>query len=190
MNIVCIAWGSLLWKPQPLKLASNWHPDGPRLPIEFVRQSEDSPELALALCETAQPMPTYYAYLATQNLDTARAMLRSREKITPARPDWIGSIPPLDGARADARIAAWLAAKGIDAAVWTALPPKSAGRNGRVASAEELVAWLDGLEGERRAGAEEYVRRTPAHIDTAYRRAIARRLGWRPLRDAHVTRRS
>ncbi|MGG7605864.1 hypothetical protein [Massilia sp. BKSP1R2A-1] len=28
MNIVCIAWGSLLWKPGPLKLASGWHPAG------------------------------------------------------------------------------------------------------------------------------------------------------------------
>lgn len=190
MNIVCIAWGSLLWKPQPLQLASNWHPDGPRLPIEFVRQSDDSPELALALCERAQPMPTYYAYLATRDLDSARAMLGAREKITPARPDWIGSIPPRDGARTDARIAAWLARKGIDAAVWTALPPKSGGVNGRVASVHELLAWLDSLQGEERAGAEEYIRRTPAHIDTAYRRIFARQLGWAPLRDAHVTQRA
>lgn len=190
MNIVCIAWGSLLWKPQPLKLASGWHPGGPRLPLEFVRQSDDSPELALVLCESAKTMPTYWAYLATDSLDEARAMLGAREKITPARPDWIGSIPPVDGARADARIAAWLEEKGIDAAVWTALPPKFGGVSGRVPTAEEAVAWLDSRSGDERAGAEEYLRHTPAHIDTPYRRLIAARLGWRPFRDAHVTART
>jgi hypothetical protein len=39
MNIACIDWGSLLWKPQPLKLASGWHRDGPLLPLEFVRHT-------------------------------------------------------------------------------------------------------------------------------------------------------
>jgi len=75
MNIVCIAWGSLLWKPGALKLASGWHPGGPPMPLEFVRQSDDSPELALVLCESARLMPTYWAYLDTQDLTSARAML-------------------------------------------------------------------------------------------------------------------
>lgn len=39
MNIACIAWGSQLWKPHPLKLASGWHRDGPLLPLEFVRRT-------------------------------------------------------------------------------------------------------------------------------------------------------
>ncbi|KQQ97227.1 hypothetical protein [Massilia sp. Leaf139] len=187
MNIVCIAWGSLLWKPHPLRLASGWHPGGPRLPLEFARDSDDSAEVALVLCDEAKLMPTYWAYLATGDLDAARAMLGAREKITAARPDWIGSIPARDGAVEDARIKDWLRGRGIDAAVWTALPAKFGGKNGRVASATEVVARLDGLDPERRAAAEEYVRRTPAHIDTPYRRLIEARLGWTPRRDAHVT---
>lgn len=187
MNIVCIAWGSLLWKPGPLKLASGWHPGGPPLPLEFARQSDDSPELALVLCESARPMPTYWAYLATQDLGSARAMLQAREKITPAKPEWVGSIPPAEGAAAHPRIAAWLRAKRIDAAVWTAVPPKFDGQNGRVPTPDEVVAWLDSCSGEQRAAAEDYIRRTPAHIATRYRRHIEARLGWLPLREAHVT---
>ncbi len=187
MNIVCIAWGSLLWKPQGLKLASGWHPGGPPLPLEFARQSDDSPELALVLCERARLAPTYWAYLATGDLDEARAMVREREKITLERPEWIGSIPARDGAREDPRIAAWLRARRIDAAVWTAVPPKFDGENGRVPTADEVVRWLDSRNGEQRAAAEDYIRRTPAHIDTCNRRAIQARLGWRPLREAHVT---
>lgn len=187
MNIVCIAWGSLLWKPAPLQLASGWHPSGPRLPLEFVRNSDDSAEVALVLCEGARPMPTYWAYLATHNLMEARAMLAAREKVTPERPDWIGSIPAVDGARADLRIAAWMRRMRIRAAVWTALPPKFGGESGRVPTAEEVVRTLDALPPQERAEAERYVRRTPAHIDTRYRRVIAAQLGWTPARDAHVT---
>lgn len=188
MNIVCIAWGSLLWKPGPLKLASGWHPGGPRLPLEFVRVSDDSPEVALVLCEGARPQATYWAYLDARDLDAARAMLGAREKITPARPDWIGSIPAHAGAVEDPRIAAWLHAMRIDAAVWTALPPKSRGMPGRAPSPEEVFAAFHRLGPDERAAAEEYVRRTPAHIDTGYRRLIEARLGWRPRRDTHVTR--
>ena len=189
MNIACIAWGSLLWKPQPLKLASGWHPDGPRLPIEFVRQSDDDPELALALCEGARLTPTYWAWLATRDLATARAMLAQREQIRPGYPECVGSIPPMDGAQADERIAAWMKGKGIDAVVWTALPAKFAGASGRAPTREEAVAWLDSLQGAARAKAEDYVRRTPAHIDTRYRRFFEQRLGWRPLREAYITQR-
>jgi hypothetical protein len=78
------------------------------------------------------------------------------EEITPERPDFIGSIPAVDGAREDPRVA----------------------------------AWLDELDGDERATAEHYIRRTPAHIDTPYRRLIEARLGWRPLREAHVTQRT
>ncbi len=187
MNIACIAWGSLLWKPAPLKLASGWHPSGPRLPLEFVRVSDDSPEVALVLCEGARLQATYWAWLDASDLDAARAMLGEREKITPARPDWIGSIPPVGGAQVEPRIAAWLKEKGIDAVVWTALPAKSAGTPGRVPSPSEVLAAFAGLPPSELREAEEYVRRTPAHIDTAYRRYIEARLGWLPRRDAHVT---
>lgn len=188
MNIVCIAWGSLLWKPAPLKLASGWHPGGPRLPIEFVRKSDDSAEVALVLCEGARPMPTYWAYLDAPDLAAARAMLGAREKISAGRPDHIGTWPPVEGAGTDARIAAWLARMRIDAAVWTALPAKFAGEAGRVPTPHEVVEALERLPAGERAQAERYVRCTPAHIDTDYRRFIEARLGWRAGRDAHVTR--
>jgi hypothetical protein len=129
-------------------------------------------------------------WLATRDLDTARAMLGEREQIRPGYPECIGSIPPIDGVKPDPRIAAWMKGKGIDAVVWTALPAKFAGASGRAPTLEEAVAWLDSLQGAQRAKAEDYIRRTPAHIDTRYRRLIEQRLGWRPLRDAYVTQRT
>jgi hypothetical protein len=188
MNIVCIAWGSLLWKPGALKLASGWHPGGPLLPLEYARDSDDSAELAIVLCPGVPRVATYWAYLDTADLAAARAMLAAREKIHPGHPEWIGSIPAVDGAAVQPDIAAWLRARNIDAAVWTALPPKTAGTEGRMPSADEAVAFLAGLAGATRETAEFYVRRTPPHIDTRYRRLIEARLGWRPLREAAVTR--
>jgi hypothetical protein len=189
MQIAVIAWGSLLWKPGPLKLASGWHPGGPLLPLEFVRNSEDTPELALALCEGARMCPTYWAYLDAPDVPLARAMLREREKIDPAHPEWVGTVPasaevntPMAG-----RIEAWRRDKAIDAVVWTAVPARFAGSEGRVPSAQEVLHWLATRTGDERAAAEHYIRRTPAHIDTRYRRLIEAVLGWRPLREAYVT---
>ncbi|MGO4478661.1 hypothetical protein AB4Z32_20640 [Massilia sp. 2TAF26] len=88
------------------------------------------------------------------------------------------------------RITGWMRGKRIDAVVWTALPAKFDGASGRAPTAGEAVAWLGSLRGDERAKAEDYIRRTPAHIDTPYRRLIEARLGWRPLREAYITQRS
>lgn len=179
VKIACIAWGSLLWEPGPLKLASGWRPDGPLLPLEFVRDSDDSDELALVLHEPAPPMPTWWALLDTTDLDAAREMLRQREKIRPEYPQWVGSIPNPHGP-VDMRVSAWMADRGIDAAVWTALPAKFAKVSERAPSPHEAVAYLAGLQGEVRAHAEQYVRKIPKEIDTLYRRVFEERLGWTP----------
>jgi hypothetical protein len=189
VKIVCIAWGSLIWEPGPLKLASVWQPDGPALPLEFVRDSDDSAELALVLHAPAPPVPTRWARLDTGDLDCAREMLRQREKIRPGDPQWVGSLPdPVPpGLPAQtppaivARIAAWLKTRDADAAVWTALPAKFAGVSERAPSPHEAIALLDGLRGEAREKAEEYVRRIPDDIRTLYRGVIEARLGWTPL---------
>ena len=179
MNIACIAWGSLIWKPGALKLASGWMPDGPLLPLEFVRDSDDSEELALVLHEPAPPVPTYWARLDAADLDCAREMLREREKVRPDYPEGIGSIPNPYGP-VDEGIAAWMHSHELDAVVWTALPAKFAGVSERAPSAHEAVAFLAGLEGETRAKAEEYVRRIPPEIQTWYRKLFEEKLGLTP----------
>ncbi|WP_263145007.1 hypothetical protein [Pseudomonas sp. RIT-PI-AD] len=178
-RIVCLGWGSLLWKPDPLPLASAWRAGGPLLPLEFARES-DGGELAIVLCEQAPPAPTYWAYLQVDSLEAAREWLRRREQIDPQRPEGIGS---LDLSSDDVRhplIAAWAEREGIPAVIWTALPPRSAGQEGRIPSEAEVVRYLNDLQGEPRAHAEAYVRQVPSEIRTPYREAIERQLGWTP----------
>lgn len=179
VKIACIAWGSLIWEPAPLELASPWRPDGPRLPLEFVRDSDDSDELALVLHEAAPPMPTYWAWLAVDEIGAAREMLRRREKIRPEYPQWVGSIPDPQG-QDEERVAAWMHTMGIEGAVWTALPAKFAGVSERAPSAHEALAFLAGLQGQQRVNAEQYVRRIPPEIHPLYRGLIEQRLGWTP----------
>jgi hypothetical protein len=182
MKIVCIAWGSLLWKSGSLILASGWQPGGPLLPLEFARDSDDSDELAIVIHEGAPLMPTFWAMLETGDLEQACEQLRQREKIAPEHPEWLGSVPRACGSATDARIEAWLlsrpASERFDAVVWTALPSKFAGVEGRAPDVEEAIAFLDGLEDSARETAEEYVRRTPAEIMTPYRRRFEEALGW------------
>ena len=179
MKIACIAWGSLIWEPRELKLASEWRPDGPLLPLEFVRDSDDSDELAIVVHEAAPPMPTYWALLDTSDLGAAREMLRQREKIRPEYPQWVGSIPNPCGPE-DPRVAEWLRAHELDGVVWTALPAKFAKVSERAPSAHEALAFLAGLEGEQREKAEEYVRKVPREISTLYRKLFEDKLGLTP----------
>ncbi|WP_295855421.1 hypothetical protein [uncultured Xylophilus sp.] len=182
MTIACLGWGSLLWKSGALLLASTWQDDGPRLPVEFARVG-DGGELATALCPGAALQSTWWALLATDDLATAREQLRIREAIDREHPEWVGSSDRAADDAASRAIEAWRRERGLQAVVWTALPPRIDGCNGRCPGPGEAVAYLAGLAGERRAHAEDYVRRVPPSLATVNRQAIATALGWRPYED-------
>jgi hypothetical protein len=178
MKIACIGWGSLLWKPGPLPLISAWMPDGPLLPLEFARVG-DGGELAIVLCKDGLPTPTWWACLNLSEIAAARELLRQREQIAPEHPEWVGSAIAHEGGEGDCMgIVQWLRQHCLDAAVWTALPPRFGGQEGRKPDAEEAVRYLAGLEGPIREHARSYVCQVPSNIYTPYRHAIAQRLGW------------
>lgn len=180
MNIALLAWGSLLWKAEPLKIRDPWQSDGPCLPIEFARES-DGGELAVVLCPGAPAVAVPWTFLDQTDLEAALEQLRTREDIPRGRPDGVGSVSrgchPGDAFCADL-IERWRESKDLDAVIWTALPPRSAGVEGRVPNAREAVSHLRRLHGKTREHAKEYVRKVPACIDTPLRREITSRLGW------------
>ena len=182
MRIACLAWGSLLWKTGPLRLASGWKDDGPVLPIELARVG-DKGELSTVVLEGAAPQKTWWALLQDEDLAVARESLRLREAIDPKHPEWVGSLPAVadDAHPCASEIARWLERQPcIDAVVWTALPPRHLDIEGRVPSLDEAIRYLDQLEGETREHAEDYIRQIPPSLATAYRQGIERRLGWTP----------
>ncbi|MGI4777874.1 MAG: hypothetical protein ACRYGA_07090 [Janthinobacterium lividum] len=183
MRIACLAWGSLLWKTGPLRLASNWKDDGPCLPIEFARVG-DKGELSTVILEGRASQRTWWALVDAVDVTVAREMLRRREQIAADKPEWLGSLPSIATAPGShpcvSAIDEWRTDNGLDAVVWTALPPRHAGEEGRTPTTDEAVDYLDGLTGDTRDHAEDYVRRIPPSLTTACRTAIERRLGWTP----------
>lgn len=184
MLIACLGWGAPVWDPGDLPRRGPWFTDGPFVPLEFARQAKDGP-LTLALVPERPQVRSLWTILATAGLDAACQALAEREQI-PARNlrEHIGvwtrdSFHPSDALFQ--RIEAWAQPLGLDAVIWTSLPPCFAGEEGRVPSPWEAVAYLDQLAGEGRRRAEEYVRRTPRQIDTDIRRYIELKLGWTPL---------
>lgn len=180
--IACIGWGSLIWDSRNLDVDGLWRVDGPLLPVEFARQS-DNGLMTLVVVEEFSPAPTLWSAFNTRDLAVARESLRRCERIPQFRAaDFIAHWRRGEIASSEpvATISRWTAGKDLEAAVWTNLPPKFEGINGRVPTENEVVGYLRTLEGQRRAAAEEYVRRAPRQIATAYRRAIEKALGWTP----------
>ena len=65
MKIACIGWGSLIWMPENLMIQNKWFEDGPMLPIEFARQS-DNGRITLIIDEFARPVRTLWSLILPQ----------------------------------------------------------------------------------------------------------------------------
>ncbi|KTT50982.1 hypothetical protein SB11R_05205 [Pseudomonas oryzihabitans] len=185
MKIACLGWGSLIWKPAELPVASDWFADGPWLPIEFAREG-DSGELATVLCDGVAEVQVLWALLSVDDLDAAREALREREGVPSEQPECIGSWPAGPDTAFQGVIGDWARKQQLDAVVWTALPPRSRGLNQRMPTPEAALTYLRTLDPERQAHARDYIRRTPVAIDTAYRRLFQRTFGWRPVAEADL----
>jgi hypothetical protein len=178
MRIACIGWGSLVWSPGVLRCKGEWHLDGPLLPLEFARTSKDG-RLTLVLTDGAAPVPALWVELDYADPEGARQALAGREGSSPLSIGlWPGPAPGYAVGAAD--VAAWAQSKALDAVVWTALPPKFAGVDRRAPeSVQAAVDYLIGLDVESTAKAREYVEKAPAQVQTAFRSAFEKRLGWR-----------
>lgn len=175
--IVCLGWGSLIWHPNNLPVSGPWRNDGPELPVEYVRQSNNG-RLTLVLDDQSIPLQVYWAPLNVSRLDHAVDRLREREGCIARR---IGRWPGDELYPHSAKIQAWAEPKGIKGVVWTALGPKFDNTQDRRPSQTEALVYLRSLDIEASKLAEEYVRKTPTQITTEYRKAFELGLGWTPL---------
>lgn len=179
MKIACLGWGSLIWQPKNLLIRREWFSDGPFLPIEFSRKSQDG-RLTLVITETAKPIRTLWALMATENLDTAKNSLLVREGIPSKNIDSsIGSITITEETENKIKliIRDWANRQGLDAVIWTNLPPKF-DANTCEPSLIQAIDYLKSLDINSRSNAEEYIRKTPKQIDTDFRRKFESEFGW------------
>lgn len=186
MNIAVLGWGSLIWCPGSLRIKTRWRPDGPMLPIEFARMSEDG-RLTLVINSGSADQPTYWALSEFMKVNEARNNLRAREhsRLRDIHDvDQNGSAT--DGAPREIvnKVTEWLARhQDVQAVVWTGLPSNWMAKRQRDFTPEDAVAFLSKLEAERDRAkatyerAREYVTNAPPLLDTAVRRVMRTR-GW------------
>lgn len=178
MAIACLGWGSLIWDPRELPIRREWFDDGPLLRVEFTRQSNNG-RITLVLEPTAPEVRSFWAIMATDDLALAKRQLMEREGTRNS--DWVATwsqgaaapeaLPGLPG---------WALAHGVEGVVWTTLPPQFDGQS-VAPTIEQVVSYLQGLEGAKKDEAERYIRNAPKQIDTPYRRRIEADLGWTAL---------
>jgi hypothetical protein len=186
MKIAVIGWGSLIWDARNLRIASLWHKDGPKLPIEFARISS-GPRLTLVIYRpyllTQYAVTTYWSLSAIGDRDDAIRNLKDREGNPKCPVHYLERGGQSDCPDADIRacVGDWIDAHGeLDAAIWTGLESNWTGPLDEA----EVVNYLRELGRTNMTAssrAEEYIRKTPAQIRTPYRRVIEAKLGWRPL---------
>lgn len=172
--IACLGWGSLIWDPRELPLASKWCDDGPLVRVEFARESNDG-RVTLVLHPTAHPVRSLWAMMKAADIEAARRDLGSREGIPKRR--WVELVGawPEDGSECILGLEEWAEERRLDAVVWTAL---GANFHAGQPLGDQVIGHLRSLVGARRDKAEEYVRRAPRQIDTEVRRRIENDLGW------------
>jgi hypothetical protein len=185
---VVLAWGSSVWEPRDLKIAAKFAANGPLLPIEFCRVSDDG-RLTLAIDESFGALcKTYSAPSTLESLDAAMDNLCQREGMADARA--IGFVEPASGRQSDlamqshpqvvATIGAWVESLGYDAAIWTALASNfdEWGKGGEPFSVSAALQYLEALEGEdpaQFAQALAYIRKAPPEVETPVREEVTKR---------------
>lgn len=178
-KIACIGWGSLIWDPRKLKIENNWFSDGPVLPIEFSRISNNS-RVTLIIDRDAQPVKTLWALMSCNDIDEAKESLRDREDVRDM--SLIHFVHQNDNVtdKIQVEVQNWLKSKQLDSAIWTGLSFSKKTNNDRP-SIENIISHLDALNMESRQLAEEYIRNAPKQIETEYRRLIEKKFGWYSL---------
>lgn len=184
MSIAVIGWGSLIWDRRDLGVQGRWRTDGPRLPIEFARKSENG-RLTLVTVPDAEPQQTYWVISTFTTVEAARENLREREGKRVALRDihWATRSELHDAKNVIAALVQeWISLHvEVDAAIWTGLNATIEGPD-VVAKAVQYLAGLADADTARRA--REYVVRAPPQTQTRVRREMQAR-GWtdEPLSD-------
>jgi hypothetical protein len=181
MKIACLGWGSLIWNPDDLLIKREWLVNGPFLPIEFARQSNDG-RLTLVITKSAKPIRTLWAEMSTTNLEIAKKSLSIREGIAEKNmSSLIGCVKSdeiITNDKLKIVVRDWALDLKIDAVIWTNLPTKFNKKSHNEPSLEEAVDYLNNLDVNKKSRAEEYIRRAPKQIETDLSRKFESEFGW------------
>ena len=187
MKIAILGWGSLIWQPKELKFDANigWKENGPVLPIEFARISQDG-RLTLVITFKGTDVPTLYSVSSFDSLELAVLNLGVREgsgrKSIGYYDKAKDKFSPIEFSFKE-KIKNWIQTTDFDAVIWTNLPENWDIKENKIVietiNPDERIQYLQKLKGEQKGKAEQYIRNTPKQIATTYRKQIIETLGWK-----------
>lgn len=182
MKIAILGWGSLIWQPKELKYKKGfgWNKNGPFLPIEFSRISNNG-RLTLVIDKNAAKVQTLYAISAYQNLDKVILDLVKREETSKERIGWYNKTEDnffSEDFEFKDNIKEWISHTDYDAVVWTNLGKRFKDKIKKEHNLENVIEYLEQLTGNTKVIAEEYIRKAPQQIKTAVRKEIEEKLVW------------
>lgn len=182
MKIAILGWGSLIWQPKDLNFdkSKGWKKDGVKLPIEFARISQNG-RLTLVITPNGTEVPTLYAVSKYTTIEEAVLDLAVREGTDKFKDYKIGyynkqedEFCPNDF-KYKKEIKEWINTTDFNAVIWTNL-----GENWKEKT-DNRIEHLKSLKEETQSLAEEYIRKTPVQINTAFRKEIEKELNWKPI---------
>lgn len=176
MKIAILGWGSLIWEPKDLNFDSSfgWRTDGPVLPIEFSRISNDG-RLTLVITADGTNVPTLFTTSEAGSLQEAIRNLSQRERSPISKIGFYEKSTnrcyPKDFLYCQ-NIKSWIVATDFDAVIWTNLA-----ENWKEKTADRIV-YLRNLENDKMSIAKTYINNAPEQIKTTLRVKIEQELAW------------
>lgn len=181
MKIAILGWGSLIWQPKELNYNKefDWKDNGPSLPIEFARISNNG-RLTLVITKDGTELQTLYTLSNYKNIEEAVLDLAEREGSDRKS---IGSYEKEKKEFSDVnfpfkdKIIEWINTTDFKAVIWTNHEENWQTKT----NYKDRIEYLKSLKGETSTLAEEYIRKTPEQIRTEYRLKIEEQLNWLPI---------
>jgi hypothetical protein len=184
MKIACLGWGSLIWNSGTLKVTSNWNSDGPSLPVEFARESQDG-RMTLVLCDDIDTTPTFWVLMQAEDIQTAKVDLANREGITDKNIQYSVGYWDSNSGKSNGKyvkeISKWAKEKGLDGVVWTNLKYGFKESRDSMPTIDKVIEHFSKLPTEAKIKAEEYVRKAPKQIRTEFRNVLEKHFNWYPI---------
>ena len=177
MKTAVLGWGSLIWRPGALPLASEWKTGGPALPLEFSRVSRSRGGALTLVIDPLHgaPMPTRFAVSSRSNLDHTIEDLASREHTSPEHIGYVNLTDQRLNCRTHPEaariIGQWAVRNSYEAAVWTDLPSNFE-ESGCAFSVANGIRHLMSLKGPGAGMARQYLLRAPLEIVTPLRERL------------------
>lgn len=177
MTHVILGWGSLLWDQgaSPLPLRTEWHSEGPSLPLEFSRVSTTR-QGALTLVvdpKNGADCSTSFAVSSRELLEDAIRDLRCREGTISKRIGFVDLVSGTQRSNVHPALAdlvrSWAEERGFSSAVWTDLPSNFDEDHRGPFSVEAAEQHLRSLGADGQRCAKEYIYRAPACVRTPLR---------------------